>query len=416
MADADMEVKPGEMIYSGFGELPNLDPIIAHEPTEDGWRGLTENGELFEVHGRNGHKAEPPAEPLLVMRGGQAVGYRAIEQREGVNIGAYCAHFNEAATLFRANAPATAILEADAAVAIAPTVHARYNRAFILLSLGRWQEGFAEYAACEEGPPFRRPQCKAAVEAGIAPWRGEPLAGKRLLVVHAHGYGDTIMALRYVAWLRQQELDVLMHVPFELNALAGQVGPVTDHLEAAHYFCPFLMLPHLCGADAPVDVRPNLKLWTPRRSVAWSGNGKRRIGLAWSVGQHYDGDYPRAIPLAELVAALPDAELHSVQVQGADEAEALGVHTHEFEDFIDCASMMLALDEIITVDTAAAHLAGALERPTTLLLSHWASWRWLASWYPTMTIHRQQAPGDWASALHDYRSRSCVDSADRQPD
>lgn len=397
-------MKPGETIYSGFGDLPNLDPIIAHEATADGWRGLTENGELFEVYGRNGHKATPPDEPLLVMRGGKAVGYRTIEQRPGVDIGAYCESFDRAAALFRGNDIVAAIRAADATVAIAPTVHARYNRAFMLLSVGRWREGFAEYAACEQGPPFQRPQCKAARAAGIQPWHGEPLAGKRLLAIHAHGLGDSIMALRYVAWLRAQGIDVVIDAPWELWPLARQVAPVNgdvaenDLLPTADYFCPLLMLPHFCGAATPADVLPNLKLWAPR-SVAWSGNGKRRIGIAWSVGQHYDGDYPRAIPLPELVAALPDAELHSVQVQGRDEAEALGVHVHEFEDFADCASLMLALDEIVTVDTAAAHLAGALERPTTLLLSHWHSWRWLARWYGTTKICRQATPGDWGSAL-----------------
>jgi len=404
MDNADMEVKPGDTIYSGFGDLPSLDPIIAHEDTEGGWRGLTENGEIVSVLSRNGHKAVVlEGVEMLVMRGGQAIGYRKIEQRPGVSIKAYCEHFDRAAELFRQNDTAGAILEADAAVAVAPTVHARYNRAFMLLSVGRWQEGFADYSACEQGPPFQRPQCKAALDAGLVSWNGEPLRDKRLLVVHAHGFGDTIMALRYVAALRRQGLDVLMQVPLELERLAGQVGPVTDRLEAVDYFCPFLMLPQYAGhvsLRAPDQVMRNLRLEADRRSVAWSGNGKRRIGIAWSVGKVYDGDYPRPIPLAELIAALPDAELHSVQVQGREEAEALGVHTHSFEDFADCASLMLALDEIVTVDTAAAHLAGALERPTTLLLSHWHSWRWLASWYPTMTIRRQATPGDWASALH----------------
>jgi len=396
-----METNKGKTIFSGFGDLPDLDPVVACEVTETGWRGLTEHGELLEVHGRNGHKPEPPNEPLLVMRSGEAVGYRAIEQRPGVSIDRYLMHFNRAAALFRSNQNHEALLEADAAIVIAPTVHARFNRAFMLLAVGRWHEGFSEYFDCEAMPPFQRPQCKAALAAGMRPWHGEPLAGKRLLALHAHGFGDSIMALRYVAWLRAQGLDVVMGLATApaLERLAAQVGPVLDD-PSADYFCPFLLLPYLCGVATPGDVLPNFKLSAPRRSVAWSLNGKRRVGIAWSVGQMFKDDYPRAIPLAELVAALPDVELHSVQTQGREEAQALGVRTHEFEDFTDCASLMLALDEIVTVDTAAAHLAGALERPVTLLLSHWASWRWLAPWYPSMKICRQAAPGDWTSALH----------------
>src|SRR5262249_39660159 len=118
------------------------------------------------------------------------------------------------------------------------------------------------------------------------------------------------------------------------------------------------------------------------------------------IGKPSYGDYPREIPLGELIAALGDAELHSVQVQNADEARALGVHVHEFSDFADCAALMMQMDEIVSVDTAALHLAGAIGHPrVTALLSHWASWRWLAPWYADMRLCRQASAGDWASAL-----------------
>src|SRR5262245_208431 len=389
--------------HAGF-DLPDLDPIIAHEETEDGWRGLTEHGEIFEVRGRNGHKATPPDGNMLVMRGGKALGYRAIKQ-SGVKIDDYLERFNRAAELFRCNDLEGAAEQADLTVAIAPTVHARYNRAFINLSLGRWFQGFADYDYCEQGPPFQRRQCKAALIAGVKLWQGEKLEGKRLLALHAHGFGDTIMALRYVAELRDRGVDVVSMVPDELFDLAQQVGPTTANVDTADYFVPFLMLPHWCGASSPENVAPNFRLEVDHeRGLAWRErlglrDGKPRVGIAWSVGVQYEGDYPRPIPLADLVAALPGAELHSVQVQGVEEAMAHGVTTHELEDFADCAALMANMDAIVTVDTAAAHLAGAIEAPTTLLLSHWHSWRWLADWYPTMTLCCQELPGDWASAL-----------------
>jgi hypothetical protein len=192
----------------------------------------------------------------------------------------------------------------------------------------------------------------------------------------------------------------VMMVPPELVRLASQVGPVTQEM-AGDYFCPFLMLPGLCGADAPDRIAPNVRL--PASSALATllpAIDRPRIGIAWSVGKFYDGDYPRSIPLETLVAACPGAELHSIQAQGADEALALGVTPHKLEDFADCAALMMAMDAIVTVDTAAAHLAGALEHPKVfLLLSHWHSWRWLAPWYPTVKICRQTSPGDWASAL-----------------
>jgi ADP-heptose:LPS heptosyltransferase len=94
------------------------------------------------------------------------------------------------------------------------------------------------------------------------------------------------------------------------------------------------------------------------------------------------------------------ANLHSVQRQGGLEALAHGVRVHEIGDFADCAAMMLAMDRIVTVDTAAVHLAGAIGHPRVeLLLSHWASWRWLAPWYANVRFRRQTIADDWDSAL-----------------
>lgn len=391
-------------LYSGFGELPFLDPFIALEVTDEGWRGLTERGELCEIKGSNGHKPVPPEDEILITRGGKALGYRKI-QHSDICIGEYLEHFNRASQLFRCNDLKRAALEADLTVAIASTVHARFNRAFIKLALGQWAEGFADYNQCEQGPPFQRAQCKAAVEAGIKPWNGENLIGKCLRVLHAHGFGDTIMCLRYVAELRKRNFNVVMSVPAELVRIAQQVGPVVNN-QHADYFCPMLMLPYFLGAIAPDKILPNLRIAIdPSLRQKWreriGDRKRRRVGIAWSIGQFYDGDYPRTIPLKTLVAGLDsDAAFYSVQAQGAEEAFASGVRSYKFKDFADCAALMSLMDEIVTVDTAAAHLAGAIEHSNVkLLLSHWASWRWLAKWYPTMKIRQQTHADSWASIL-----------------
>jgi hypothetical protein len=130
------------------------------------------------------------------------------------------------------------------------------------------------------------------------------------------------------------------------------------------------------------------------------------VGVAWSVGVHHDGDYARAIPLQTFVDHLPGRKLVSIQQQGADEARALGVEAFQFEDFYDCAALMSVLDEIVSIDTAALHLAGAIGHPRVSgLLSHWHSWRWLSPLYRNVTLYRQQAPGDWASAFDGLAGR-----------
>jgi ADP-heptose:LPS heptosyltransferase len=125
--------------------------------------------------------------------------------------------------------------------------------------------------------------------------------------------------------------------------------------------------------------------------LAQLGGHRRRIGIAWSCGVEHKDDFPRSIEFAQLVEMLDgEGELISVQQQGRE----------PFEDFADCAAFMSLLDEIVTVDTAAVHLAGAIGHPRiTLLLSHWASWRWQLPLYRNLHICQQDSPGDWQSAI-----------------
>lgn len=387
-------------------DLPTLDPVIAHEVTEDGWRGLTEHGEVLVVRSANGHQVAVPSGDLLVVRDGNVIGRRSIEQR-ALSIEDYLTHFNRAVALFRNNETADALVEIEAAVQIAATARARFNRALILLSLGRWPEAFDEYEKCEQQSPFQRPHSRAAIEAGLKPWRGQDIKGKRLLLLHDHGFGDTIMLLRYVPVLRAMGADVVMMMPQELRRLAVQFGDVTARVIDADYFCPMLLL--LRALRQTPDSIPNAVGYIalePQLVERWRIRLERsthyRIGIAWSVGQHSDYDYPRAIPLELLDVALSkDADIFSVQAQDGDEARGVfGINCYPFEDFADCAAFMSHMDEIVSVDTAALHLAGAIGHPrVTGLLSHWHSWRWLGQWYPNVKLVQQTTPGYWPSAL-----------------
>ena len=373
--------------------LPEWPPVIAHEQTAYGWRGLTAEGEVLEVKANNG--AVP--EEIVVAREGRPVGRRIVRNEPAVDIDEYLLHFNRVVELYKANRIEEAMVEA--AVVSPPTLRSKHNRAMVLLAAGKWREGLSEYWECEQSEPFIRPQARAVLRRGMRPWMGEDIAGKKLALIHAHGHGDTIMTLRYVRKLEAMGASVIMVMPQELIKLASQCGRVVDDLiDEDFLFCPMLHLLHFLGVT-PDRVSGDSYLRVTNRHP-FARSERKRIGLAWSIGKPSDGDYPREIPMWQLVRHFSDCDLHSVQIQNAEEARAFGVKTHEYENFSDCANIMTQMDAIVSVDTAALHLAGAIGHPKVYgLLSHWSSWRWVAPWYDNIKLCRQTSDGDWASAL-----------------
>jgi ADP-heptose:LPS heptosyltransferase len=134
--------------------------------------------------------------------------------------------------------------------------------------------------------------------------------------------------------------------------------------------------------------------------------GRRRIGIVWSVKLGSDGEHPsakREIPLDQFLDLLGarNTQLYSLQTQEREQADARGIHAFEFDDFADVAALASLMDGIVSVDTAAAHLCGAIGHPNvSVLLPYAATWRWLhGDWYPQMKLCKQTSPGDWASAF-----------------
>jgi len=374
-------------------DLPEMDPIVFAEMTEYGWRGLSQQGEVLEVKSANGHQIAIP-ESVVVTHDGHPIGRRIVKHELTVDIDEYLVHFNHAVERYKQGRLGEALVEAEAAIYLANTKRAKFNYAMILLANGQWRSGFEAYWECEQELPFMRPQVKAALDAGLKPWCGEDIKGKKLLVMHAHGFGDTIMCLRFIEILSIMGADVILMVPKEIEPLVGAY-PTTQELQECDFFCPILhLLYHL--RVGPENVKHGPYIYAPgqRRS------GRKKVGIAWSVGKPSLGDYPRTIELEELTKWLGNIEVHSLQKQGKEEAERFGVVTHDFKDFMQCASLMEEMDQIISVDTAALHLAGAIGHPHVFgLLSHWSSWRWIAPWYQNVKLCKQTSPGDWHSAL-----------------
>jgi Glycosyltransferase family 9 (heptosyltransferase) len=381
-----------------------LDQLLAYERTKKGWCGLTKEGELLVVKGEPNLDWASKQLPVNDIKTNKLLGQFEIPDYRPNVINSYIKHFKQSIKLYKANYNEEALIEIDAALSFANTTRARFNRTLVLLALEKWEEGFELYRDCETYPMFMRPQYSKAIQAGIKPWNGENITGKKLLVMHDHGYGDTIMMLRYMTALREMGIEVVMQMPKELVRIAAQHGHVVGFLPTADYCCSILMLIgllRLTPATISWKLEPYIKVYV-ELAKKWNhklkNGGRKKIGVAWTVGKVLENDFPRSIPPKLLVEHLSDeAELISVQ---QSDVEVEGIRHFEFEDFADCAALMSQLDEIVSVDTAAVHLAGAIGHPKiTLLLSHWASWRWLSPWYENVTICKQDRPKDWHSAL-----------------
>jgi hypothetical protein len=167
-------------------------------------------------------------------------------------------------------------------------------------------------------------------------------------------------------------------------------------------------------ATVPAEV-PYLRA-DQERLAKWSAKlGPRRrlrVGLAWSGGALLKNDRNRSIPLALLAALLRlpidwiclQKEIRDADRLEMDQHPALRQFTEELDDFSDTAALIELCDLVICVDTAVAHLAGALDKPVWLLIPFAPDWRWLldredSPWYPTVRLFRQSAIGDWTQPI-----------------
>lgn len=291
---------------------------------------------------------------------------------------------------------------------------AEVDLAFALLSGGQMHEGWQMYGRrWRDEERMHRPSFfKAELE-----WKGpslQPLAGKRIVVYSEQGLGDQIQFARYLPLLQQQGATVSVLVHAELVSLVEASMPGVDCLTAARsleidHHVALLDLPMhfdtgLDNIPAPVPYlkAPDDKMAQWRDRLApWSD--KPRVGLAWAGSAAHVNNANRSMLLSQLtpLAALDTLQCFSLQKGDAGrwsdvvvDAAKLVDLTEHWRDFSDSAAMLSQLDLIITVDTAIAHLAGALGKPVWVLLPPNPDWRWMQArddspWYPTMRLFRR---------------------------
>jgi hypothetical protein len=279
-----------------------------------------------------------------------------------------------------------------------------WNRALELLAAGDYQNGFEEFAIRWSLFP-RLMSAKTQQWAQWLPyWKGEEISGKRLLLLAEQGFGDTIMMLRYVPVLLEMGADVWLDVPVELERLAGQLAPIARVAEADYVCALFDVMRALRETPATIPCGRYLVADEVLKTKWRERIGDRRIGVVWSSLCKYPGEDARSMALEEFVALVPaePGELVALQAHDVEAARAAGICVIEGGDFADVAAVAALMDRVITIDTAAVHVASAIGHPdVSVLLPHAANWRWGAGnpWYPDVKLCRQQAPGDWASAF-----------------
>jgi tetratricopeptide (TPR) repeat protein len=304
------------------------------------------------------------------------------------------------------------------AIALAPDhANARSGLGILLLMRGDFAEGLEQYewrlrSSEVKGPRFPN-----------RPWQGENLSGRHIYVQAEQGFGDTVQFARYLPLLRTRAASVSFRVHQALATLMRENLPGIDVLgdrgapaATSDCECALLSLPHLFKTRLET-IPASIPYLRPPKDVA--ARWRQRLGtmqglkagVVWAGNPEHANDMRRSLSLATLapVLAVPGVSFVSLQVgpRAADAARPAGKIADlpsTLDDFADTAGAVAALDLVLTVDTATAHLAGAMGKPTWVLLPWVSDWRWLIGrednpWYPTMRLFRQREGEAWADVV-----------------
>lgn len=296
------------------------------------------------------------------------------------------------------------------------SIHARANRGELKLLLGDFKTGWADY----EFRFFTERQTKPALRTAVPEWDGRARPGARIVVLADQGSGDAIQFSRFLPRLASTGAEVTFVCPPRLQRI---LRPLTEGITvidsvgdetAFHYQIALSSMPGVFRTDlasladsAPyLGAEPDLvRRWNERL-----GPGGFKVGLCWRGSQNWQCDPNRSIPLATLapLGGIPGVRLISLQLPDNAETGGVALTIEELggsldtgaDGFVDTAAVMANLDLVLTCDTSIAHLAGALGRPTWVLLQAVPEWRWMlerttSPWYPTMRLFRQRRAGDW---------------------
>ena len=341
--------------------------------------------------------------------------------------GAFCNYGN---VLREAGDPEGAIPFLQRSIQLDPTnITAQFNLAVAYLLKGDYVNGWSQYEARWQYEHLN----------GLLPnltqprWTGQDLTGKTILVLAEQGHGDNIQFIRFVGDLTARGGRVIVQVNASLIPLFRCITQISelfgpeDPVSAFDYWTPVMSIPGIIGttlenlshvqqyltADAGL-----IKAWGERLGP----KRRLRVGFCWSGRRDTWINRHKGMPFEVMLALIqrnPTYEWINLQCDCTAEEEAqlvangVTAYPGSIRNFADSAALIHHLDVVLSVDTAVAHLAGALGRPVWVMLSQFAlDWRWLLNrdsspWYSTARLFRQPKMGDWASVterIHKYLS------------
>ncbi len=323
----------------------------------------------------------------------------------------------------------------DAAAALGSR-EAVAGKGCLMLTLGDFENGLQGY----EARWLKGKSIAEALGTRFETWKGPGRKAKRVLVLNDHGLGDTIQFFRYLPLMAASGIDATFVCPPRLRRVLSSKANVrfADRPPEQEPFdaqIALSSLPHAFGTrleTIPAAV-PYLAAEPALREIWLKRIGREgfKIGVVWQGNPDPEADRARSMPLTALapLAGVAGARLISLQ-KGAGEEQlstlppSMRVETLDGDfdagagAFVDTAAVMTCLDLIITCDTSAAHLAGALAVPVWVALKSDAEWRWLTGradspWYPTMRLFRQMRRGVW-SDVFEAMARELAQLAERR--
>ncbi len=286
----------------------------------------------------------------------------------------------------------------------------RHDEALARLLAGDYVTGWPLYEA-------RMEQASAVrIRPTMPMWRrGTILTGKKLLLVAEQGFGDMIQFCRYGAVLAAQDVTLIWVMPTPLvrlmaDNLPGTVVAEGDPLPEADYWMPVMSLPYATERLSPADTMPTPYLRIAATPELPGGKkDKRKIGIVWTASPTNERGYEKSMPIETLAPLwnLEDTQFYAPFINprlSEIKQQPIRRLDNLIKDFTDTAGLLMQLDCLVTVDTATAHLAGALGLKAFVLLPYCPDWRWgtdgmATPFYPTLTLLRQPKPGDWESVI-----------------